>query len=140
VRRRLGKLEEQAQALGIEGWIKQTREGLDALIRSVGSRVLPTTTNAIERFFRTFTRFYKVRCGFHSVVSARAQLCLFLVVYLFTQRTKDGVAPIERIWTQAAQTPLYRLLNDPFGVRGRLQNVKKAPQLADNSIPNFLAA
>ena len=140
VRRRFEKLEAKAEELGIRGWIEKTRECFDALIRSVGSRVLPTTTNGIERFFRTFARFYKVRCGFHSVESARDQLCLFLVVYLFTQRAKDGVAPIESIWSQAAQTPLYRLLNDPFGVRARPEDVKKTPQMADEDVADLLAA
>lgn len=140
VRRRFEKLEQQAQDLGIGGWIEKTRESLNELIRSVGSRVLPTTTNGIERFFRTFARFYKVRCRFHSVESARDQLCLFLVVYLFTQRAKDGIAPIERIWSQASQTPLYRLLNDPFGVRARLEDVKKMPQMADETVSDLLAA
>jgi hypothetical protein len=37
---------------------------------SVGIVRIPTTTNAIERFFRAFNRFYKVRCGFFSVLSA----------------------------------------------------------------------
>jgi len=140
VRRRMEKLSQQAEALGIEGWVAKTQEQLDDLIRSVGSRVWPTTTNAIERFFRTFARFYKIRGGFHSVKSANEQLCLFLVVYLFTQRAKDGIAPIERVWSQAAQTPFYRLLNDPFGVRAHPQNVKKMPRMADEDVDDLLAA
>jgi len=140
VRRRMAKLSQQAEALGIEGWVDKTQEHLDELIRSVGSRVWPTTTNAIERFFRTFARFYKVRCGFHSVQSANEQLCLFLVVYLFTQRAKDGIAPIESVWSQAAQTPFYRLLNDPFGVRAHLQDVKKMPKMAHQDVSDLLAA
>ena len=140
VRRRMTKLSQQAEELGIEGWVDKTQEQLDELICSVGSRVWPTTTNAIERFFRTFARFYKLRCGFHSVRSANAQLGLFLVVYLFTQRTKDWIAPIESVWSQAAQTPFYRLLNDPFGVRAHLHDVKKMPKMAHQDGADLLVA
>ncbi|NIV40321.1 MAG: hypothetical protein GWN58_66240, partial [Anaerolineae bacterium] len=96
------------------------------LLPAVGSRVLPRTTNAIERFFRQFERFYKVRRGFHSKESAIQQLALFTIGYLFSQSAKDGVAPIERIWPEAAQTPLYQILNDPFGVHRRLDAVKES--------------
>lgn len=140
VQRRLCKLEGQAEALGIKGWIDKTREHLPELLPSVGSRVLPKTTNAIERFFRAFNRFYKVRCGFKNLSSARDQLCLFLVGYLFSQRDKDGLAPIEAIWPEAANTPLYRLLNDPFGMRTDLKDVKQTPDMADESAVNLLAA
>jgi len=106
----------------------------------VGSRVLPTTTNAIERFFRQFNRFYKVRRGFHTVNSAKDQLALFLIGYLFSQRAADGVAPIEAIWSEAAQTPLYRLLNDPFGMLMDHHNVKHFPKMADILDSDLLAA
>ena len=74
----------------------------------------PRTTNSIERFFRAFQRFYKTRGGFHSVVSAKRELMLFIVVYVFTVQASTGTAPIERIVPQASQIPFYTLLNDPF--------------------------
>jgi len=132
VRRRLGRLEQQADVWGISAWVAKTKAAIDKLLPAVGSRVLPTTTNAIERFFRQFNRFYKVRCGFHSVQSAKDQLALFLIGYLFSKRASDGMAPIEAIWPEAAQTPLYRLLNDPFGVLKAQQNVKHFPKMAKN--------
>ena len=140
VKRRLDKLEQQAQTWGIQGWIDNIRESLGELLPPIGSRMLPRTTNAIERFFCAFNRFYKVRRGFHSLESARDQLCLFLVGYLFSKRAKDGTAPIETIWPEAAQTPLYRLLNDPFGLRRDLQNVKEMPKMADESVAHLLQA
>jgi len=106
VRRRLDKLEQQAQTWGIQGWIDHIRERLGELLPAIGSRRLPKTTNAIERFFCAFNRFYKVRRGFHSLESARDQLCLFLVGYLFSKRAKDGTAPIETIWPEAAHPPV----------------------------------
>jgi len=140
VRRRLDKLRTQASGLGIVGWVEQTRARLGKLLPAGGSRILPTTTNAIERFFRTFNRFYKVRCGFHSVRSARLELMLFLLVYVFTQRATDGKAPIEAIMPQAREMPLYRLLNDPFALLERAQDVKQTPVMADESPEHLLAA
>ena len=140
VRRRLARLRQQASAWGIVGWVAQMMARLGNLLPAVGSCLLPTTTNAIERFFRTFARFYKVRCGFHSVRSARLELMLFLLVYVFTQRVKDGKAPIEAIMPQAAQMPFYRLLNDPFALLESTQNVKQTPFMAHNSPEYLLAA
>ena len=138
--RRFEKLEQNAQAWGISGWVENTKAHLGMLLPAVGSRVLPTTTNAIERFFRQFNRFYKVRRGFHSVESAKGQLALFLIGYLFSKRASDGVAPIEAIWPEAAQTPLYRLLNDPLGVLKAQQNVKHLPKMAQTPAIGLLAA
>jgi len=131
VRRRLQRLKEKAEAWGITGWVDTVVEKLPALICSIGSSRLPSTTNAIERFFRAFNRFYKTRGGFHSVLSAKRELILFLVVYLFTQRDTDGKAPIEAIVPDAPRMPLYRLINDPFGTLAALKNVKPATPLAD---------
>jgi len=140
VRRRLEQLSIRASAWGIVGWVEQTRACLGKLLPSVGSRRLPRTTNAMERFFRIFSHFYKVRCGFHSVRSAQLALMLFLLVYVFTQREKDGKAPIEAIMPQAAQMPLYRLLNDPFGRLEGSQDVKEIAPMAEHSVDNLLAA
>ena len=74
-------------------WVSRVEAKLPALICSVGSTRLPATTNAIERFFRAFGRFYKTRRGFHSVLSATRALRLLLVIYVFTQRDRTGQAP-----------------------------------------------
>lgn len=111
--RRLARLKARAVEWGIEAWVTLTETKLPHVLPSVGSRRIPATTNAIERFFRAFQRFYKTRCGFHSVISARRALIMFLVVSLFT-RGHHGSAPIEAIVPEASQMPLYRVINDPF--------------------------
>jgi hypothetical protein len=131
VRRRFQKLKESSGELGICEWVQQTEANLPKLLPSVGSVHIPKTTNAIERFFRAFNRFYKVRCGFFSLVSARRELILFLLMYLFVQQPESGKAPIESIMPEAREMPFYKLTNDPFGTVLAAENVKKNSRMAD---------
>ena len=131
VRRRLARLREQAPELGITPWVTTAEEKLLKLICSVGSARLPSTSNAIERFFRAFQRFYSTRGGFHSVLSAKRELVLFLVVYVFTQHATTGQAPIEVIMPEARRMPLYRLINDPFRALQERASVKPEAHMAD---------
>ena len=131
VRRRLAKLKESSDALGIKEWVEQTESNLPKLLPSVGSVRIPTTTNAIERFFRAFNRFYKVRCGFFSVLSAKRELIFFLLMYLFIRQSESGKAPIETIMPEVVRMPLYRLINDPLGTVLGVENVKKNVKMAD---------
>jgi transposase-like protein len=126
VRRRLRRLEfeETAEQIGLNSWISGIRERFVQLIPSLRHNPYPRTTNSIERFFRAFQRFYKTRGGFHSVMSAKRELMLFLVVYVFTIQVGTGSAPIEKIVPQAKHMPLYTLLNDPF--RYGLANICQA--------------
>ena len=140
VRRRLARLAEKAAELGLVPWITTVREKLPSLICSIGSVRLPATINALERFFRAFNRFYKTRGGFHSVLSAKRELVLFLVVYLFTQRRSDGHAPIEVIVPEARRMPLYRLINDPLRALQELRTVKQKPNMADFLLSQEAAA
>src|SRR5215468_888618 len=140
VRRRLARLRGQAPELGITPWVSQVEEKLPALICSVGSARLPSTTNAIERFFRAFQRFYATRGGFHSVLSGKRELLLFLVVYVFTQRASTGQAPIEVIVPEARSMPLYRLINDPFRALQERGEVKREAKMADLLCPQAAAA
>jgi transposase-like protein len=48
VRRRLGKLKESSQELGISEWTQQTEANLPRLLPSVGSKRIPRTSNAIS--------------------------------------------------------------------------------------------
>ena len=138
VKRRFARLKERAVEWGIEGWISLTEKQFPRLLPSVGSRCLPATTNEIERFFGTFTRFAKVRRGFHSVLSTKRELIVFLVVYVFVQQG-HGKAPIETILPEASRMPLYRILNDPFacllelsgGKAENLKNVKDIRGMAE---------
>jgi transposase-like protein len=131
VRRRLARLRERAPELGITPWVTTVEAKLPQLICSVGSVRLPSTSNAVERFFRAFQRFYRTRGGFHSVLSAKRELLLFLVVYVFTQHATTGHAPIEVIVPEARRMPLYRLINDPFRALQEWGNVKGTPHMAD---------
>lgn len=118
VNRRLDQLEQTANEKGwkILDWIKRTRDTLKHLLPAVRSNTYPSTTNEIERFFRAFSRFYKTRCGFHSVTSAKREIIFFMVAYLFTIQAERGQAPIETILPEANTMPFYRLLNDPFAI------------------------
>ena len=140
VRRRLGKLKKSSESLGILEWVEQTESNLPKLLPSVGSVRIPTTTNAIERFFRAFNRFYKVRCGFFSVLSAKRELIFFLLMYLFIRQSESGRAPIETIMPEVVRMPLYRLINDPLGTVWGVENVKKNVKMADFEPYECLAA
>jgi transposase-like protein len=115
-KRRLKKLENEDEKSnwGIAPWIALTWKKLSQLIPALRDNGYPRTTNAIERFFRTFQRFYKTRGGFHSVVSAKRGLILFLVIYLFTQQVGTRKAPIESIIPETRRMPFYQLINYPF--------------------------
>ncbi len=138
VKRRFAKLKTRALEWGIEGWIAMTEKLLPNLLPSVGSVRLPSTSNAVERFFGTFTRFAKVRRGFHSEVSTKRELIVFLVVYVFSKQ-ESGTAPIEAILPEASRMPLYRIFNDPFacllelpgGEADNLKNVKEIRGMAE---------
>jgi transposase-like protein len=131
VRRRLARLKERAAEWGILPWVSAVEAKLPQLICSVGSARLPSTSNAVERFFRAFQRFYRTRGGFHSVLSAKRELLLFLVVYVFTQHATTGQAPIETILPEARRMPLYRLINDPFRALQERNYVKPEAHMAD---------
>jgi transposase-like protein len=131
VRRRLARLRERASEWGITPWVTTVEAKLPQLICSVGSVRLPSTSNAVERFFRAFQRFYCTRGGFHSVLSAKRELLLFLVVYVFTQHATTGQAPIEVIMPEARRMPVYRLINDPFRALQERESVKATATMAD---------
>ena len=130
-RRRFARLKESADELGIKEWVDKTEGNLPKLLPAVGSSRIPNTTNSIERFFRAFNRFYKVRCGFFSVISAKRELILFMLVYVFVRQPGSGKAPIESIMPEASRMPLYQLINDPFGAVLGVENVKKNANMAD---------
>jgi transposase-like protein len=140
VNRRLDRLEHTANDKGwkIMEWLKRTREKLKHLVPAIRSNTYPSTTNEIERFFRAFVRFYKTRCGFHSVTSAKRAIIFFMVVYLFTIQAESGKAPIETILPEAHTMPFYRLLNYPFAIELTSlpppRNVKPVEDMATESV------
>jgi len=126
--------------INISQWVEQTESNLPKLLPSVGSVLIPGTINAIERFFRAFNRFYKVRYGFFSVVSAQRELILFLLMYLFTVQPESSKAPIESIVPEASRMPLYKLINDPLGTVMGVESVKKNVKMADFALNQCIAA
>ena len=134
VRRRLRKLRESSEELGISEWVEQTEQKLPKLLPSVGSICIPRTTNAIERFFRAFNQFYKKRCGFFTVVSAKRELILFLVMYVFIRQPESGKAPIESIMPDATEMPLYKMINDPLRTVMGVENVNRNAKMADSEL------
>ena len=143
-RRRFARVKESSDALGIKEWVDQTEANLPKLLPSVGSKRIPRTTNAIERFFRAFNRFYKVRCGFFTVISAKRELILFLLIYVFIRQPGSGKAPIESIMPEASRMPLYQLINDPLrnltGCVNVNKNVKRNVKMADSELLERLTA
>ena len=131
VKRRLEKLKASAKEQQITEWAQQTEADLPKLLPAVGSGRLPSTTNAIERFSRAFNRFYKVRCGFSTVKSAKRELIFFLLMYLFVQQADSGKALIESILPRARGMPFYQLVNDPLKVIVGLADVKQKVRMAD---------
>jgi hypothetical protein len=131
VPQRQARLRDEAPLLGITPWVSRVEAKLPELINSVGSVRLPWTTNAIERFFRSFQRFYRTRGGFHSVLNAKRKQQLSPVVYVFTQRASTGQAPIEVIVPEARRMPLYCFINDPFNAFQERRHVKTTPTVAD---------
>jgi len=116
VNRRLERLEHTAneKSWKIQDWLKRTRDNVKHLLPALRANTYPSTTNEIERFFRAFARFYRPRCGFHSVASAKREIICFMVVYLFSIQAESGRAPIEKILPEANMMPFYRVLNYPF--------------------------
>ena len=72
VMRRLEKLKESSEELGINEWIQQTEEKLPKLLPSVGSVCIPRTTNAIERF--SSPSFSSQLATRHSISSTRSDV------------------------------------------------------------------
>jgi hypothetical protein len=140
VRRRLAALAAQADALGMGGWVPQTLETLSCLLPAIGRCVLPSTTHAIERFFRTVNRFSTGRCGCHALRSATWDVVLFLLGSRFTQRDSDGMAPIEAIVPEARQMPLSRLITDPLAVVLGVDHVTLLQPIAHEAYHAALAA
>ena len=131
VRRRLARLKERAAEWGMLPWVSAVEAKLPQLICRVGSARLPSTANAVERFFRAFQRCYRTRGGFHSVLRATRELLLLLVVSVFTQHATTGQAPIETLLPEARRMPLYRLINAPFRALQERNYVQPEAHMAD---------
>ena len=121
-------------------WVSRVEAKLPKLICRVGRVRRPSTTHAIERFFRTFEWFYKTRRGFHLVLSSKRAPLLFLVVYVFTQRDSTGQAPIEVIVPEARRMPRSRVINAPCRALQGRAHVKASATMVDVLLPKEAAA
>ena len=65
------------------------------------------------------------------MVSAKRELILFLVMYVFIRQPESGKAPIESIMPDAREMPLYKLINDPLGTVMGIGDVKRNVKMAD---------
>ncbi len=72
--------------------------------------------------------------AFASVVSAKRELILFLLMYLFIRQPESGKAPIESIMPEAREMPLYKLINDPLGTVMGVENVNRNVNMADSEL------
>ncbi len=68
------------------------------------------------------------------MVSAKRELILFLVMYVFIRQPESGKAPIESIMPEAREMPLYKLINDPLGTVLGVENVNRNVKMADSEL------
>ncbi len=83
------------------------------LIKTVGSVRLPSTANAVERFFGAFDRLCRVKGPFCDEASAQKHLKLFMLGYMLTIGHIGQPCPLEKAGVDVNRIPLYHLLNRP---------------------------
>jgi len=119
VKRRMEKLQAQAQDTPAEGVFTRLASKLPKLLPAVGSTFRPSTSNAVERFFGRFDRFYQAKGPFQSRASAEKHVALFLLGYVFetysaeAQASHQGRCPLQLAGYQVETVPLFHLLNRP---------------------------
>ena len=119
VRRRMAKLQAQAQGSPAEGVLARLAAKLPRLLPAVGSTFRPSTSNAAERFLGAFERFARAKGPFQSRASAEKHLALFLLGYVFETYSAEasaahqGQCPLQLAGYQVASIPLFHLLNRP---------------------------
>ena len=119
VRRRMAKLQRQAQGSSAEGVMARLAAKLPRLLPAVGSTFRPSTSNAAERFLGAFERFARAKGPFQSRASAEKHLALFLLGYVFETYSAEacaahqGQCPLQLAGYQVASIPLFHLLNRP---------------------------
>jgi len=100
------------------------------LIKTVGSKRLPSTANAVERFFGAFDRLYRLKGPFCDEASAQKHLRLFMLGYSLTIGKQGQACPLEKAGVDVEQIPLYHLLNRPnvIALKDRMaeQYIRKA--------------
>ena len=96
---------------------------LPKLLPAVGSTWRPTTSNAVERFFGAFDRFYQLKGPFQHEASAHKHVALFMLGYVFETASADAAAarqgrcPLQVAGYEVDTIPLFHLLNRPNPAR-----------------------
>ena len=68
------------------------------------------------------------------MVSAKRELIMFLVMYVFIRQPESGKAPIESIMPDAREMPLYKLINDPLRTVMGVENVNRNVKMVDSEL------
>lgn len=119
VRRRMNKLQTQAQDTPAEGVLMRLAGKLPQLLPAVGSTFRPSTSNAAERFLGAFDRFYQAKGPFQSPASAHKHVALFMLGYVFetfsaeARQERQGRCPLQLAGYEVGSIPLFHLLNRP---------------------------
>ncbi len=119
VRRRLTKLQAEAQDSPAQAVIARLLAKLPQLLPAVGSTWRPTTSNAAERFLGAFDRFYRSKGPFQSLASAQKHVALFMLGYVFetfsaeAAAERQGRCPLQVAGYEVGTMPLFHLLNRP---------------------------
>ena len=82
------------------------------LANSIGSSLIPSTNNPVERLIGRFDQHYQNFCGFESIADAQRYLAIFEKVYRFTpfsqaaQPTVRGRCPLQLAGYDISQLPM----------------------------------
>ncbi len=86
---------------------------LPQVIKAVGSRYRPSTSNSVEQFYSRFDRFYRLKGPFQNEKSALKHVRLFMLGYLFSIAQNGQACPLEKASQDVAKVPFYHLFNQP---------------------------
>ncbi len=119
VQRRLATLKDQTADGPAQGVVTRLMAKLPKLLPAVGSTWRPTTSNAVERFFGAFDRFYQLKGPFQHEASAHKHVALFMLGYVFKTASagaaaaRQGRCPLQVAGYEVDTIPLFHLLNRP---------------------------
>ncbi len=86
-----------------------------ALVNAIGSDLIPTTNNTVERVIGRFDQHYQNFCGFESQSDAQRYLAVFEKIYRFTPFSQDaqlavrGKTPLQLAGYDISQLPMSTL-------------------------------
>lgn len=125
VKRRLFRLEQEAEETPAQGVIARLAAKVPKLLPAIGSTFRPSTANAAERFLGAFERFYRLKGPFQNQASAEKHIRLFMLGYVFhtlssqAKTENRGLCPLQMAGYQVGHIPFFHMLNRPDV--GRLQ-------------------